>query len=79
MLWLVSEGCGGEDTSVIVVVLLLTKPTLSGLSVRTRSHPDGLLLDTYNDQGAPILIVSAAGTDATSRPAAFWPGTVMSV
>lgn len=29
-----------EDSEVIVVVLLLTKPTLSGLSVGTSNHPD---------------------------------------
>lgn len=54
-----------EDSSVSVVVLLLTKPTLSGLSVGNKQP--SRLLDRYNDRGALIFIVTAPGPDATSR------------
>lgn len=54
-----------EDPRVIVAVLLLTKPTLSGLSVGTSGHPD-----CWTDTMTEVLSFSLSrfpGPDATSR------------
>lgn len=61
-----------EDSWVIVVVLLLTKPTVSGLSVGTSGRPD-----CWTDAMTEVLSFSLSrfpGPDATSRHGLrFWP------